>query len=75
MKIAIIGAGNVGATLGQAWAARGHDIVFGVRHPGDEKIKTLVQPTGGKVGDQQAGTLTPTGQVVPVRSPSSIVDR
>ena len=46
MKIAIIGAGNVGGTLGLAWAAKGHDIVFGVRHPGDEKIKTLVQAMG-----------------------------
>jgi hypothetical protein len=48
VKIAIIGAGSVGGTLGQAWAAKGHDIVFGMRHPGDEKIKTLVQATGGK---------------------------
>jgi predicted dinucleotide-binding enzyme len=33
MKIGIIGAGNVGGTLGKAWAAKGHDVVFGVRDP------------------------------------------
>jgi len=31
MRIAIIGAGNVGTTLGRAWAKAGHEIVYGVR--------------------------------------------
>jgi predicted dinucleotide-binding enzyme len=36
MRIAIIGAGNVGRTLGTAWAAS-HSITYGVRDPDDEK--------------------------------------
>ncbi len=49
MKIAIIGAGNVGGTLGAAWAQKaGHDILFGVRNPGAEKTQALVQKIGGK---------------------------
>lgn len=32
-KIGIIGAGNVGGTLGRVWAAAGHDVLFGVRAP------------------------------------------
>jgi predicted dinucleotide-binding enzyme len=31
LKIGILGAGNVGGTLGRVWAAKGHDIVFGKR--------------------------------------------
>ncbi|MGD9692817.1 MAG: NADPH-dependent F420 reductase [Phycisphaerales bacterium] len=31
MRIAIIGAGGVGRTLGRGWARCGHDIVYGVR--------------------------------------------
>lgn len=31
MEIAIIGSGNVGGTLGKLWAAKGHQITFGVR--------------------------------------------
>jgi predicted dinucleotide-binding enzyme len=33
MKIAIIGAGNVGRTLGEGWTKRGHEIVYGTREP------------------------------------------
>lgn len=39
MRIAIIGAGNVGGGLGKAFASVGHDVVFGVRDP--ESTKTL----------------------------------
>ncbi len=39
MRIAVIGAGNVGSTLGLAWAKRGHDVVFGVRDPRTAKVR------------------------------------
>jgi len=47
MKIAIIGAGNVGGTLGARWAKIGHTVTFGVRNPGDEKLKKLLSSAGG----------------------------
>src|SRR4051812_31865897 len=31
MRIAIIGAGQVGTTLGQGWAAAGHEVIYGTR--------------------------------------------
>ena len=34
MKIAVIGKGNIGRTLGGKWVAAGHDVVYGVRSPG-----------------------------------------
>lgn len=34
MRIAVVGAGNVGGTLGRRWAELGHDVRFGVREPG-----------------------------------------
>ena len=40
MKIAIIGAGNVGRALGGAWSAN-HDITYGVRSPDDAKYADL----------------------------------
>jgi hypothetical protein len=49
MKIAVIGAGNVGGTLGGAWAGMGHQVVFGVRNVNDEKVKKLIRDSKGKV--------------------------
>lgn len=33
MRIAVLGAGHVGGTLGRAWAAKGHRVRFGVPDP------------------------------------------
>ncbi|MUL76423.1 NADPH-dependent F420 reductase [Mycolicibacterium sp. CBMA 226] len=41
MPIAIIGAGNVGSTLGRAWQRLGHEITYGVRNPDDSKYNDL----------------------------------
>jgi len=41
MKIAVIGAGNVGKALGKAWARPGHDVTYGVRQPADTKYAGL----------------------------------
>jgi predicted dinucleotide-binding enzyme len=47
MKIGILGAGNVGGTLGQGWARSGHDIVFGVRTPSSDEVKQLLSRCAG----------------------------
>jgi 8-hydroxy-5-deazaflavin:NADPH oxidoreductase len=50
VKIAIIGAGNVGGTLGTAWATRaGHEVFFGVRSPNSDPTQALLRALGGKV--------------------------
>ncbi|HET7343026.1 MAG TPA: NADPH-dependent F420 reductase [Methylomirabilota bacterium] len=46
MIIAIIGSGNVGGTLGRAWAGRGHTIVFGARDPKAANLAALVTSIG-----------------------------
>lgn len=33
MKIAVIGAGRIGETLGKAWAEAGHNVMYGLRDP------------------------------------------
>ena len=42
MRIAIIGAGNVGSGLGAAFAGVGHEVVFGVRDPGSRKTEAAL---------------------------------
>lgn len=33
MRIAVIGAGNVGRAVGHAWSQKGHEVTYGVRDP------------------------------------------
>src|SRR5262245_41577829 len=46
MDIAIIGAGNVGGTLGTRWAQGGHRVTFGVRDIRDPKGQELRKAAG-----------------------------
>jgi predicted dinucleotide-binding enzyme len=55
MKIGILGAGNVGGTLGRAWARNGHDVFFGVPSPNEAKTQELLKTTGPK---GRAGTVS-----------------
>ena len=43
MKIAIIGAGNVGGALAQRWAKAGHQVIIGARDRNSEKIKRVTE--------------------------------
>lgn len=44
LKIATIGAGRIGSTLGTLWAQAGHPVMFSSRHP--EELKGLVDGLG-----------------------------
>ncbi len=46
MRIAIIGTGNVGRALGDGWARKGHTIIFGSRHPDEQKAQQLLTTIG-----------------------------
>lgn len=48
MKIAVIGVGNVGGTLGARWLQVGHEVVFGARDPHSEKAQHTLKATGGE---------------------------
>jgi predicted dinucleotide-binding enzyme len=72
MKIAIIGAGHVGGTIGRKWEAAGHEVTYGLRDPsrkagarpiaealaGAEAILLAIPAAGVKqIADQHAGAL------------------
>jgi predicted dinucleotide-binding enzyme len=46
MRIAIIGAGNVGGGLGKALSQVGHEVVFGVRDPDSTKTQAALADVG-----------------------------
>jgi len=49
MRIGIIGAGNVGGTLGRGLAKAGHAIVYGVREPLEEEKHRELRHTNAEV--------------------------
>jgi predicted dinucleotide-binding enzyme len=50
MRIAVIGMGNVGSSLGNRWAGAGHDVTFCVRDPGDARKRAEAQKMKAKIG-------------------------
>lgn len=63
--IAVIGAGNVGGTLGRRWARAGHIVRFGVRDPGRTDLRhLLVQAGNGASAHPPAEAVTGADIVV-----------
>lgn len=69
MKIAIIGAGNVGGALGRRWAALGHRVVFGVRDPGSQKVKKTVDAAGANASAAGVEEAASDAEVVVLTTP------
>ena len=69
MKIAVIGAGNVGATLGRRWAKAGHEIVFGVRDPHHEKMQHLIKSIGRNAAVDSIDKAVVVAEVVVLATP------
>jgi predicted dinucleotide-binding enzyme len=58
MRIAVIGTGNIGSTLGRAWSTAGHDVVLGSRHPdGAHDSRLPVTDIGSALADAEAVLL------------------
>lgn len=64
MRIAIIGAGNVGGGLAAALAAVGHQVVFGVRDPGSEKCRAAVAAAAGSAATSPAKAVAGADVVI-----------
>lgn len=48
IKIVVLGAGNIGGTLGRKWVEAGHQVVFGVNNPNGEKANKLRSDLGSR---------------------------
>src|SRR5690242_9478002 len=48
IKIVVLGAGNIGGTLGRKWVEAGHQVVFGVNNPDGEKANKLRSVLGDR---------------------------
>jgi len=69
MKIAIIGAGHVGSTLGKSWATKGHQVAFGVRDPKSSKALDVVKAAGPKARADTPQAAASSADVVVLATP------
>ena len=71
MNVGIVGSGNVGATLGRAWARAGHSVLFSYSRS-REKLEGLARETGGRAGNPADAAAF--GEVVLLSPPWSLLD-
>lgn len=69
MHIAVLGAGNVGGTLGKRWAGAGNQVTFGVRDPDDAKIQTLVRDSGANAAAASIADAARNAEIVVLAVP------
>jgi len=74
MEIAIIGAGDVGGTLGRLWANKGHQIMFGVRNLQGHNVLNLIRSIGSSVKVGTIGEAASFADVIVLAIPWKAVE-
>src|SRR5690242_11052676 len=72
LNVAVIGAGNIGGTLGRAFARGGHKVTFGVRDPAAAGAATAVADSGADVAPVAQALVG--AEVVVLALPGNVVD-
>lgn len=75
MNIAMIGSGHIGGTLGKAWTAKGHRVVFGSRDPQSERVLALVESIGLNAAAATVKEATAFGEIVVLAVPGTEIER
>lgn len=73
MKIAVIGAGHVGAALAKSWAEEGHRVVVGARNPQDEKYNRLAEEHE-HISVKGIREAAEESEVILVATPASVIE-
>jgi predicted dinucleotide-binding enzyme len=73
--IAVLGAGNIGGTIGRKWVSAGHQVVFGVNDPNGKNAQALRNELGNeaKIGTV-ADALSSNPDVVLMALPGGVID-
>jgi len=74
MKIAIIGVGNVGGTLGIGLARAGHEVIYGVRDASNSKINALLDAACGKARATSNSEATAAAEVIIFATPWEVTE-
>lgn len=73
-RIAVLGVGNIGSTLGRKWVAAGHQVTFGVIDPTSDRAEALRGELGQSVAIGSAEQALDGAEVVVLAIPGRAVD-
>jgi predicted dinucleotide-binding enzyme len=74
MRVAVLGAGNIGGTLGRKWIAAGRDVTFGVADPGGAKARALRDALGDRAVIKTAAEALTDADAVVFAIPGGAMD-
>lgn len=74
MKIAVVGHGQVGGTLGARFSALGHDVVYGVRDPESDSAREIWVAAAGNVKIATVADAIRGAEVVLLATPFSAAE-
>jgi predicted dinucleotide-binding enzyme len=74
LRIAVLGGGNIGGTLGRKWAGAGHKVAFGVTNPEGAKGQALRAELGNNVTIGSTAGALAAGDVVVMAIPGTAMD-
>jgi predicted dinucleotide-binding enzyme len=74
LRIAVLGAGNIGGNLGKKWAAAGHTVAFGVTDPDGQRAQGVRAALGTAASIGSAADALAAGDVVLMAVPGVAMD-
>ncbi|MFZ4405255.1 MAG: NAD(P)-binding domain-containing protein, partial [Pseudobdellovibrionaceae bacterium] len=74
MKIAIVGAGNVGGTLAKKLGSKGHSIYLGVKDPKSEEANNLVKGIGLHASAHSVQEAVSQAEIVLLATPWGVTE-
>lgn len=72
LNVAVVGAGNIGGTLGRAFARAGHKVTFGVRDPDASGAASVAADSGADIATVAQSLVG--AEVVLVALPGNVVE-
>jgi predicted dinucleotide-binding enzyme len=74
LRIAVLGAGNIGGTLGRKWVVAGHKVAFGVTNPDSARAQKLRAELGNGVTIDLVAAALAASDVVVMALPGNAMD-
>lgn len=74
LRIAILGAGDIGGILGRKWAQAGHSVAFGVKNSSSERAQNLRADLGEHILIGSPAEALAQGDIVLLAVPGSAVE-